>query len=600
MRKLLTIFFAAVCSVSAWATCGSGYAHSIPVKLVKASGSNQTNYPVKVWGRDWRVATTGNGGYLQNTATNSIGRTGLPADIQFCPDQTGSGTPLKYEAVYYNSTYGDYEFWVQQPTYHTASFDTIYLYIGNAAVNTSQQDLTLWSDVSYVGVWHYPNGTTLDLINSVTGTAATNNGGTAYAGAYGGSLNLSGSGQFVYATKTAAFEPTTAITLESVALPTTTPGDNELFSKPYRTSGWSSPFLSYRQLGDTSGGGPGRNCMDVTTSGARTESCNSAQVYLVARWSYMAGTYDGANITVYSEGSQTSQIAKTGNIDYNGGSGGDLTLGAATRYASITFWPGALDEQRINSTALSANWIATGQLQLSPYKSSYLFDESSYSKPAIRQFTTCTGTAGTASCVLPFDVTAGGTMVVLTACLDASCSNPCPSMSNDSLGLSYTLRGSSDYTGAIQHYYVCAYTAPITTAGADTITIPTASQTSTIVYETKATTTTSAVYVSASANTNTPTMTGTSPANDSLLLAGTFGGQNGGPATGTTQGTYFVQSGPQGTASTDHFSVISAAYGIVSSGSKSIQFNAGNSGVMMILPSAPVAASQVRHRVANF
>jgi hypothetical protein len=137
MRKLLFVFALLLMSNIGWATCGSGYAHVLAIKLSKASGSDQTNYPIRLWGRDWRLATTANLGYLEHTATNSIGRTGLVADVQFCPDTTLTGIPLKYENVYYGATFGDFEFWVQQPTYHTATNDTIYLYIGNASVSTS-------------------------------------------------------------------------------------------------------------------------------------------------------------------------------------------------------------------------------------------------------------------------------------------------------------------------------------------------------------------------------------------------------------------------------------------------------------------------------
>jgi hypothetical protein len=334
--------------------------------------------------------------------------------------------------------------------------------------------------------------------------------------------------------------------------------------------------------------------MDVTTSGSRTEGCPAGQTFLAQNWNYEVGVYDGAHILTYHDGAQVSSTVKTGTLDYNAGSGGDLVFGTATPYTSITFWQGYLDEQRVSSDAKSANWIATGALVTSMYKRNWIIDETAYAKPQIRQYSTCTGTTSTASCAMPFDVTLGGTMVVFTSCLDISCSNPCPAMSNDSLGLVYTLRGSSDYTGTLQHYYTCMYTAPITAAGADTITIPTANQTSSMVLETKGTTTSGAVYTSAVAGTSTPNLTATSPAANSLLLGMTYSGQNGGPSQSTTPSGYFIISTPQGTASTDHFAVTSVGYGIVGAGSQSIQFNTGLIGEMMILANSPTGSSKRR------
>jgi hypothetical protein len=597
MRRLLLLISLLVASNIGWATCGSGYSFHLALKLVKASGSNQTNFPVKVWTRDYRLATVGNGGQVQNTVSNSLGRT-IPADMQFCPDTSGSGTPLKFEGVQYSATLGDLEAWVQVPTYHSASFDTIYLYTNNAAVVTSQEDLTMWSDVNYFVVLHYPDGTTLDTKNSVTASATTIVGTvTAILGNAGGASSTNGSsGNYEKIARTAALEPASAITMETWTLTVGTGGDgnNTIVSKPYRSSGWPSPFMSYR-CQQTANGTELET--DITTSGSRGFIASSAVIPFF-NWNYSVCWYDGANIKNYINGSANGSTAKSGSIDYTGGTT-DLDLGTDTQYTAIDFYNGRRDEQRLSSDAKSADWISTTAAVVTPYKSSFIIDESTYAKPQIRQYTSCNGVSGTASCVMPMDVSSGGVMAVMTTCLDTGCSAPCPAMSNDSLGLVYTLRGSSDFTGTLQHYYTCMYTAPITTSGADTITIPTGSQTSTVVFEVKGVTTTSAVYTSASVGSTAPTLTATSPANDSMLIAMTYSGQNGGPSTATTPSGFFQISGPQGVVSSEHFAIVSTAYGIVASGSQSITFNTGLIGEMMILTNAPVAASAVRHRVTN-
>jgi hypothetical protein len=603
MRRLLTICIAVLCSLNAWATCGSGYTFHMPLKLIKASGSDQTNYPVRVWFRDYRIATVANGGNVQNTVSNSLGRT-IPADLQFCPDLTGTGTPLKFEGVYYNGSYGDIQAWVQQPTYHTASFDTIYLYTNNAAVVTSQEDLTMWADANYFLVFHFPDGTTLDRKNSVTGTATTKVGTVnAAAQPLNGSASTSGSsGNYQSVARTAALEPAATLTLEALTYTVGTGGDgnNTVISKPFRTSGWSSPFLSYRLIEEASGT---QMSMNISTSGSIGGSTTAALLRF-SNWHYVTGTYDSAlgsaNAKSFIDGTSQGTANKTGNIDYSGGTT-NLDIGTDTEYTTIDFFNGRMAELRAASDAKTANWIATSNNHFSPYKSNFVIDETTYAKPQIRQFASCGAASATASCVFPFDLTAGGTIVVLTACLNGSCSNPCPSMSNDSAGLAYTVRASSSTTGTLQHYYACLYTAPIgATTGADTVTIPTGDQTSAVVFETKGTTTTSAVYVSAPAESNTPTLTGTSPANDSLLICGTDDGTNGGPGTTVTPTSLLAGNTPQVVVSAAHYSVVGYAWGLVASGSQSCQFGTGTAGVMAILPSAPVSSATVRHRSSMY
>jgi hypothetical protein len=601
MRKLLAILALLIPSL-AWAgTCGSGYLFNVKLKPIKASGSNQTNYPLRVWGRDYRLATVANGGQVQNTVSNSIGIT-VPADVQFCPDNTGTSTPLKYEAVNYNASYGDFEYWVQQPTYHFGSFDTVYLYANKSSVVTSQEDLTLWTDINAFAVFHFPDGGTLNVKNSVTGTALTKVGtiNPAPQGMDGSADTAGSSADYMKFLRTAASEPSSAITMEGLWYITGTGGDgNDTFiSKPYRTSGWSSPFASYR-FGASSNATKIDTC--ITTSATFTCASSSAVIPFL-NWEYFAGTYDGSNIKTYINGAANGSQAKSGSIDYTGGTT-DLDIGADTQYTNIDFDSSRKGEIRIYSEAKSADWIATTQLHLNQYQSSFVFDETTYAKPQIRQFASCGKDSGVATCTFPFDLTANGFIVVINSCFNTGCSNPCPSMSNDSAGLAYTLRASGDKTGTLQHYYSCLYTSPIgTTTGADTISIPTSDQSSAVVMEVKGITLSGAVYLGSS-GVDTPTLTLTSPGADSLLVCATYDGTNGATNSRlrTTVTPTSLRTGitPQVTVSAAHESIIGYAWGLVASGSQSCQFGTGTTGVMAIFGSFP-STSAVRHRVVNY
>jgi hypothetical protein len=605
MRKLL-LLFVIICSYQGWAgTCGSGYSNVLPVKLIKASGSDQTNFAVRVWGRDYRLATSGNGGLIQNTANNSIGVSG-PADLVFCPDQTLTSTPLKYESTpYYSATTGDYEFYVQQPTYHTASNDTVYMYFNNAGVVTTQQDLSLWADLNYVGVFHYGTTSTIGLLNSVTGTAATNvNTATASnIAATGGAGYFNGSNQYFRITDSVSFRPTNTITLESWGW-TKAGGSNELISKAYRsTATWSNPFLSYRLIVESTD----HISMDVTTAGVLS-GATSAGTIPENTWMYAAGTYDSGlgsnNLKAYRNGSLDGQINKAGAIDYSGAATSDPVLGTATPYTSITYWSGRMDEQRIASDAKSADYLASNYTNLLPYKSNHQFVETSYAKPTILQYTSCSADVTTASCVMPFNVSSGGgVMVAIVGMIDGS---SCPAMANDSLGLVYTAvpGAAGDYTGTLHHYYECIYTAPITTSGADTVTIPApggAANVSAIVFEVKGTSTSGQVGTAAGNNTQPTTMTATSPGSNSILFCTITGDSTNIPG-GTTPSTYRLLGGTAQAGS--HESLMYVAYGLVGSGSQSCSFavgvdsiTGGPSGAMTILGFA--AGSTSKRRMAQ-
>jgi hypothetical protein len=585
------------------ANCGSGYAFNVKLKPVKASGSDQTNYPLRVWGRDYRLATVANGGQVQNTTTSINTGVTIPADVQFCPDQTGTGTPLKYEAVDYVAATGDFEYWVQQPTYHSGSFDSVYLYANNSSVTTSQEDLSLWTDINAWAVYHFADGGTLNVKNSVTGTALTQVGtiNPAPQGLDGSADTTGATTDYMKFPRTAATEPSSAITMEGLWYITGTGGDgNDTFiSKPWRTSGWTSPFASYRLVA----GNNGTQLFSCINTSATFTCAGSAAIIPFLNWEYFAGTYDGANVKSWVNGVNDGTQAKSGSIDYSGGTT-DLDIGADTQYATVDYDSSRKGEIRIYSDAKSADWIATTALHLNQYQSSFVFDETSYAKPQIRQFASCGKGSGVATCTFPFDLTAGGFIVVINSCFNTGCSNPCPAMSNDSAGLAYTLRASGDKTGTLQHYYSCMYTSPIgATTGADTISIPTSDQSSAVVMEVKGITLSGAVYLGSS-GVDTPTLTLTSPGADSLLVCATYDGTNGATNSRlrTTVTPTSLRTGitPQVTVSASHQSIIGYAYGLVASGSQSCQFGTGTTGVMAIFGSSPVSGSTVRHRVVNY
>ncbi|MEK6874753.1 MAG: LamG domain-containing protein, partial [Nanoarchaeota archaeon] len=79
----------------------------------------------------------------------------------------------------------------------------------------------------------------------------------------------------------------------------------------------------------------------------------SAQNRFLNTWHHIAGTYDGANISIYLDGALSASAAQTGTL--NSATGNSLFAG--TFETSSTFYNGALDEIKIWNRSLSADEI---------------------------------------------------------------------------------------------------------------------------------------------------------------------------------------------------------------------------------------------------
>ena len=109
--------------------------------------SNETDFPVLATTTDTDLIFTGNGGKVASS-------TG--ADIVFT-DSDGE-TLLKYEREKYSSSTGEIAYWIKIDISSTTD-KVIYMYYGNASMQTDLATTTgVWDD-NYVGVWHLAEGT---------------------------------------------------------------------------------------------------------------------------------------------------------------------------------------------------------------------------------------------------------------------------------------------------------------------------------------------------------------------------------------------------------------------------------------------------------
>jgi len=144
--------------------------------------SDLTDFPVLFSGTFTYLKTAANGGKVQNASG---------FDIVFYSDVTLT-TKLKFERVYWSATTGDVEFWVKIPTLTSASATIIYLAYGNTTISTDQQDIVNTWNSAFIGVWHFPDGTSLSVLDSTSNNNDGTNTGppTASAGKIDGAMTV--------------------------------------------------------------------------------------------------------------------------------------------------------------------------------------------------------------------------------------------------------------------------------------------------------------------------------------------------------------------------------------------------------------------------
>src|SRR5215813_10993054 len=169
---------------------GSSYTYrrSITIDHTKVPNTDQTNFPMLISGTYSYLATTANGGNVQNA--NGY-------DVIFASD-TGCATKLDHEVETYTATTGAVNYWVRVPLLSHTSDTTIFLCYGNSSVTTDQSNKTGVWDANYKGVWHLSDGTTLNASDSTTtGNNGTSSGAVAAGGREDGGASFNGTSDHI-------------------------------------------------------------------------------------------------------------------------------------------------------------------------------------------------------------------------------------------------------------------------------------------------------------------------------------------------------------------------------------------------------------------
>lgn len=127
---------------------GYSYKRAVTIDYTKVPNTDQADFPMLFKGTYAYLAHTTHSG----KATDLNGY-----DIIFTSDSAGN-TQLDHEIESYNHETGAVVFWVRVPAVSHETDTVIYLWYGNSAVSTSQEDKNGVWDAHYKAVWHCSGG----------------------------------------------------------------------------------------------------------------------------------------------------------------------------------------------------------------------------------------------------------------------------------------------------------------------------------------------------------------------------------------------------------------------------------------------------------
>lgn len=340
MTKALIIILFLLWATPGW--CAFSFYRTITVAHGQVSSSSQTQFPILV---------CGNGSGVCNASVSGLNQTGAGAHVQnsngydviFTTDQACTNK-LTWEMETYNASTGEFEAWVTNTsTALSNTVDTVfYMCYGNAAISTFQSTASSVWDSSFVGVFHFPNGTTLGVNDSTTNAANGVSTGTpsATAGQIDGGVNIPAVSGPNYV-KTGVTNTLGNFTACSWFKHTAGNGFSRILDKNFSTGFWL-----------------GMNNMTTTSwGGGILQTTGGFGIYITLTdnaWHYLCQERSGTTQTVTGDGSTTvTQAVVTTAL-----SSTNLTTGYDIGDASGQFG-GIIDEIRVSNTARSAGWIQT-------------------------------------------------------------------------------------------------------------------------------------------------------------------------------------------------------------------------------------------------
>jgi hypothetical protein len=305
------------------------YCRIISIPAQTALSGDLANYPVLVAGTYSYLATTANGGLVQNASGY---------DIRFFTDTTLSSR-LDWEVESYDPTSGAVIFWVKVPVVAQSAATTFVMAYGNPSISADGSNATGTWDADFTTVYHFGDGTTLDLNDSTANALnGTNTGATPVAGQIGGAADIT-PGQIFVPNPDMGTVHTASLWIN----PQQEVGSanyGPILGTPSTSSFETSPLGVYHVADD--------DVIYRIASGQVEAPVPS----MTGTWHHIASVRNGLNITIYYDGTAQGSGSLPANEAWVFGQIGN-TGGTSYHYL------GLVDEVRVSSTPRSADWIAT-------------------------------------------------------------------------------------------------------------------------------------------------------------------------------------------------------------------------------------------------
>lgn len=316
---------------------GTAHYRTITIDHTKIPNTDQTNFPVTLFGTLTYMKSTGNGGAVVNANAYDVVLTSDAAGLNVLP----------YERVVHNLSTGFIEYCFKVNLSHTTDL-VVYLQYGNASITTDQSNRTGTWNSNFAAVYHVKDGSTLSAVdatsNAVNGSIT---GATATTGQVDGAAALSGSGQYINLGNHLGI--TGDFTIEAWVNPSSFTDYNAILTK---TNGnQPKPYALYIEPTDG-------KCILFTGNGVGNTSIVATTGVTLNTWNYVAAQFNSSAtiISHYLNGNINGSSFASG---YPGAATGTENAYIGARSDLVFPFAGGLDEIRVSSFLLSADWLKT-------------------------------------------------------------------------------------------------------------------------------------------------------------------------------------------------------------------------------------------------
>lgn len=268
-------------------------------------------------------------------------------------------TELAREVVSINTAGETIESWVNIPTLSATTNTEIYLYYGNAGASETNSSTT-WNS-NFEMVQHMNEG--LPVATQIDDSTSNVNHGsiscsssdpTFTTGQMGNAIDFDGNDCIVLTSSESNFDFSTSFSLSMwVQRNNTATSSYRMLNKPGDGAYWQNAF----DLGIAGSTGIAEGYFYSTVGGFRSAE-SAAGVMSNTNWHRITNVWDSTSGTIYTyvDGVESGSSATLGEVPQT--SNQSVVIGAGDTSGTEAF-DGVIDEIRVLTTALSADWIAT-------------------------------------------------------------------------------------------------------------------------------------------------------------------------------------------------------------------------------------------------